>query len=555
MQKSRELVFHYLVEDHARRTPGKPCLVMHDRTLTYAEVDEQANRWARGLARQGIGKGDRVLVMIPSGIDHVLIWLGLCKLGALIVPVNDAYKGNMLRHQANDSAAGLAIVDERHLGHWRDIHASLTHLKAVAVYPDLAPDVERGTDWDYFSVQSLCDGLSVQSLCDGDGSALPPAVAYYDPMAVFYTSGTTGPSKGVLYSYAQAHATAAPAARLCGPDDVFYMFWPMFHVGLSNMFGIVAIAGATMAIRERFSARNFWLDVRRYRATVTVMLSTMANFLSAQPASPGDGDHTLRKVVLMPLVKDLEAFKARFGCRVSTFYNMTEVSTPLCSDGFDLADAVSCGRPRPGITARIVDENDEPVPVGATGELVLRCDNPWEFNLGYWRQPEKTAEAWRNQWLHTGDAFRRDHAGNFYFVDRLKDAIRRRGENISSHEVEAEVEAHPAVLESAAVAVPSSTGEDEVKVVAVLKQDVSLQPSELHAFLLARLPAYMVPRFIEIRTQELPKTPTGKIRKAVLREEGMREEGTPQVWDREHGSPAAGRAAEQKPVQETTGRT
>ncbi len=538
--KSRGLVFHYIVEDHARRNPGKACLVMDDRTLTYADVEQQANRWARGLARQGVGKGDRVLVMMRSGIDNVLIWLGLCKLGALIVPVNEAYKGNMLRHQANDAAAELAIVDERHLEHWAEIHDSLAQLKTVAVYPDLAPGGPRGGSWRY---------LPVRSLCDEDGSAVAPAVAYYDPMAVFYTSGTTGPSKGVLYSYAQAHATAAPAARLCDAADVFYMFWPMFHVGLSNMFGIVVIAGATMAIRERFSARNFWPDARRYGATMTVLLSTMANFLWTQPASADDRNHTLRKMIIIPLVRDLEAFRARFGCRVSTFYNMTEASVPLCADGFNLANASSCGRPRPGVTARIVDANDEPVPVGATGELVLRSDSPWEFNLGYWRQPEKTAETWRNQWLHTGDAFRMDGDGNFYFMDRLKDTIRRRGENISSYEVEAEVDAHPAILESAAVAVPSPDGEDEVKVVASLRPGASLQAAELHAFLQAKLPAYMVPRFIDIRTQELPKTPTGKIRKAVLREDG-----TAQAWEREARSYAAERATGQTLAQQTTGR-
>jgi crotonobetaine/carnitine-CoA ligase len=190
-----------------------------------------------------------------------------------------------------------------------------------------------------------------------------------------------------------------------------------------------------------------------------------------------------------------------------------------------------------------VDENDEPLLPGVVGELVLRTDDPWEFNLGYWRNSEKTAEAWRNQWLHTGDAFRRDEDGNFYFVDRLKDAIRRRGENISSFEVEAEVEAHPAILESAAVAVPAPGGEDDVKVVVALKPGQQLDPTELHSFLQERLPAYMVPRYIEVRAQELPKTPTGKIRKAALREDGIAA-----AWD--HGDPRdkkplAGQAAAQ----------
>jgi carnitine-CoA ligase len=509
-EKSRRLVFHYLVEDHARATPDKPCLVMDDRVLTYAEVEAEANRWARGLARHGVRKGDRVLLMIPSGIEHVLIWLGLCKLGALMVPVNEAYKGNMLRHQASDSAAAIAIVDQMHLPRWVEVAQGLPDLKVVALYPDLAGAVDA--PW-------KC--ISVAALRDADDSPMPRAVEYFDPMAIFYTSGTTGPSKGVLYSYAQAHATAAPMARLCSPDDVFYMFLPMFHVGLSNMFGIVVIAGAAMAIRERFSASRFWPDVRRYRASMSILLSTMPNFLLAQPATPRDRDHSLTKVIIIPLFGELAAFRRRFGCEVTTFYNMTEVSIPLAADGFNLVDGTSCGRPRPGVTARIVDQHDEPVAPGTVGELVLRADEPWEFNLGYWRNPEQTAGAWRNQWLHTGDAFRADADGNFYFVDRLKDAIRRRGENISSFEVEAEVEAHPAILESAAVAVPASAGEDEVKVVVALKSGERLDPAELHAFLQGRLPAYMVPRYIEVRSEELPKTPTGKVRKAALRADGV----------------------------------
>ena len=515
-EKSGRLVFHYLLEDRARATPGKACLVMNDRVLTYLEVETETNRWARGLVRRGVRKGDRVLVMIPSGIDYVLIWLGLCKLGALMVPVNEAYKGNMLRHQASDSAATLAIIDRTHLPRWTEIAAGLPELKVVALYPDLVEALD--TPWE-------C--ISVKILRANDGSPVSRAVAHYDPMAIFYTSGTTGPSKGVRYSYAQAHATAAPMARLCSRDDVFYMFLPMFHVGLSNMFGIVLIAGATMAIRERFSATQFWSDVRRYGASMSILLSTMPNFLLAQPTSARDRDHPLRKVIIIPLIKELDTFRSRFGCDVTTFYNMTEVSIPLVADGFNLVDGTSCGRPRPGITARIVDDDDEPVPPGTVGELVLRADDPWEFNLGYWRNPEKTVEAWRNQWLHTGDAFRADADGNFYFIDRLKDAIRRRGENISSFEVEAEVEAHPAILESAAVAVPAAGGEDEVKVVAVLKSGEQLGPGELHQFLEGRLPAYMVPRYIEIRAQELPKTPTGKIRKAALREDG-----TANAWDR-----------------------
>lgn len=526
--KSRALVFHYLLEEHARRTPGKPCLVMRERVLSYADVEDAANRWARGLAAHGIGKGDRVLLMIPSGIDHVMIWLGLCKLGALMVPVNEAYMGSMLRHQVNDSGAAFAIVWERHLPVWSALDGALPGLATIAVYPNASPGQIADAGWTY---------LSAADLPSADGSAMPPAVEYFDPMAVFYTSGTSGPSKGVLYGYAQAHATAALTASLCEPSDVFYMFLPMFHVGLSNIFGIVVIAGATMAIREKFSASEFWPDVRRYHATFTILLSTMPNFLLAQPPRADDHNHPLRKLIVIPLPTELETFKSRFGGAVTTWYNMTEVSMPLRPDGFRLANGTSCGRPRPGIFARIVDANDEATPQGETGELVLRADDPWEFCLGYWRNPEKTVEAWRNQWLHTGDAFRVDEHGDYYFMDRLKDVIRRRGENISSFEVEAEVEAHPAVLECAAVAVPSLFGEDEILLVATLKPGAALTPAGLHGHLSERLPAYMVPQFIELRQDELPKTPTGKIMKATLREAG-----TAGAWafeDKTGGRPTA----------------
>jgi crotonobetaine/carnitine-CoA ligase len=534
-EKSRRIVYHYLLEDHAKRQPDKPLLMMGDRVMTYAEVDRAANSLGRGFAAHGVVKGDRVLVMLPSSIDYALVWLGLSKIGALMVPVNEAYKAGMLRHQANNSGAKVAVIWNGHLTPWREIGAELTHLETVFVFSDatlaVAPQSggERHAATDMGCGQSRWAYLPFSALQHADDSPLPPAVEYWDPMAIFYTSGTTGPSKGVLYSYAQAHATATPPAKLCAPDDVFYMTLPMFHVGLSHMFGIVIIAGATMAVRGKFSVSNFWSDVRRYKATFSILLSTMPNFLLSLPPSDDDRDHALRKLIIIPLLRDLEAFKTRFNVpNVTTLFNMTEVSCPISADGWNLVNNQSCGRPRPGVQARIVDENDEPVGPGKTGELVLRAENPWEFNLGYWQNPAATAEAWRNQWLHTGDGFQYDADGNFYFVDRIKDCLRRRGENISSFEVEVEVDAHPAILESAAVAVPSEHSEDELKVVAALKPGCTVEPAELLSFLKARLPSYMVPRYIEIRVDELPKTPTGKVQKVLLRATG-----TQGAWDRE----------------------
>jgi crotonobetaine/carnitine-CoA ligase len=409
-------VLHYLLAERARRMPEKPFLIAGDRVLSYRDAEEESNRWAHGLAGKRVGRGDRVLLMIPSGIEHVLVWFALCKLGALVVPVNEAYRGAMLRHQANGSGAEFAIVAAGHAGRWADLAAELPKLKEVALFPEAA-DPPPTAPWAW---------ISAVDLRLDDARPLPPVVAYSDPMAIFYTSGTTGPSKGVLYVHAQAYATAALPAQWCDESDVFYMFLPMFHVGLSQMVGLVLIAGATMAIRERFSASAFWSDVRRYRATMTILLSTMPNFLMSQPPRADDRGHPLRKAMVIPLPSDLNLFVERFGVKVATFFNMTEVSVPIHSDGFVLANGTSAGRPRQGVSARIVDENDEPVSAGEVGELVLRADSAWEFSLGYWNNPEKTVESRRNLWFHTGDAFRADVDGNFYFVDRLKDTIRRR---------------------------------------------------------------------------------------------------------------------------------
>jgi crotonobetaine/carnitine-CoA ligase len=228
---------------------------------------------------------------------------------------------------------------------------------------------------------------------------------------------------------------------------------------------------------------------------------------------------------MLPIMANVKEFERRFGLRVRSTFNMTETSCCILT-GADRANATSCGRVRPGFEARVVDENDAEVPDGQLGELVLRSDEPWTLMAGYWRKPEATIAAWRNLWFHTGDAFTRDADGNFYFVDRMKDAIRRRGENISSAEVEAEVNAHPAVLESAAIAVPSELAEDEVKIVVVLQPGQQVELPELVEFLKGRMAAFMVPRYIEI-VGALPKTPTEKVRKAELRAAGV---GA--AWDR-----------------------
>jgi carnitine-CoA ligase len=301
---------------------------------------------------------------------------------------------------------------------------------------------------------------------------------------------------------------------------------PLFHVGGTLAVFAMLARGGSVAIIEAFDTKSIWRLVRATETTVLVLLGVMAHFLSKEPVGPEDREHPVRKVIMVP-VQDAGAFSERFGVDVYTVFNMTEISSPVIS-GRNPPVNGSCGRKREGVDVRLVDENDVEVAPDTVGELIVRTDRPWAMNHGYYRDAEATARAWRNGWFHTGDAFRVDKDGNYFFVDRIKDVIRRRGENISSFEVETEVCTHPAVKEAAAVAVPSDVSEDEVLVAISLMEGEALDPMGLVTYLIPRMAYFSVPRFIRILSQ-LPKTPTQKILKHVLRNEGV----TPDTWDRE----------------------
>ena len=266
--------------------------------------------------------------------------------------------------------------------------------------------------------------------------------------------------------------------------------------------------------------------MRETQSTSTTLLGVMATFLVKQPPEDTDRGHGLKSVIMVPLAEDTKEFSARFGCDVFTVFNMTEISSPLF-DGPNPGPLTSCGKPQKGVDVRLVDENDCEVAPGSVGEMILRTDTPWAMNHGYLGNPEATARAWRNGWFHTGDAFRTDEHGNYFFVDRMKDAIRRRGENISSFEVEMEVCAHPAVKEAAVVAVPSEHGEDEVLAAISLAPGAELDPADLIAFLIPRMAHFMVPRYVRI-VDLLPRTPTQKVEKHLIRSEGI----VPGTFDR-----------------------
>ncbi|HWJ85483.1 MAG TPA: AMP-binding protein, partial [Cellulomonas sp.] len=441
---------------------------------------------------------------------------------AVEVPVANAFKGAMLRHCLNDSGATVLVLDSEFVPRLAAVADRLEHLRTVVV-------VGGAADVPGFVTCTVDEFLDAPPPAE----VVPPRPR--DVSAILYTSGTTGPSKGVMMPWAHLHAIATGAIpqEIMGPDDVAYYVGPANHQGAKIWPYLIAMAGGSLVVRNTFSTDEYWSDVRKYGATTGALLGAMPHFLFDRPPQPDDADNPLDKIVMAPLHPRVHEFNRRFGTRAFTVYSMTEISAPILVEDWEnrwsTLDPASCGTIRqgpPGYEIRLVDEDDEEVPDGQVGELAVRTREPWTLNAGYFNNPAATAEAWRNGWFHTGDAFRRDEQGNYYFVDRIKDCIRRRGENISSFEVEAEACDHPDVVEAAAIAVDADESEDEVFLLAIRRPGATLDAPALHAHLSERLPRFMVPRYIEF-VDAFPRTPTERVRKFELRERGL----GPNAWD------------------------
>jgi crotonobetaine/carnitine-CoA ligase len=519
----RERVLPHCLAARAAADPGHLLLQeVTGREHTYGEVHETALIWADAIRRLGIDAGDTVATMTPNGFESYFAWIGISWLRALEVPINTMNRGHMLEYQLDNCRARVLVFCERYLDQLAEVSDKLEHAEIVVI-PDLTGDPPPlkqrvvGPD-EFFAGASPATGLN--------------GPEPWDIACIIYTSGTTGPSKGVLVPWAELYqfAAAIPDGTL-DAGGANYACLPTFHVGGKATLYVSVLAGARTVLREVFSVSEFMNDVRAFNCTTTGLIGIMAQLLAATPEQPDDADNPLHFINTAPLWPAIEDFERRFGVQVYTGYGMTEVGAPLFV--VDRVDWRSCGRVRPGYQLRVVDEHDLEVPHGEVGELIIRTDEPWNLNAGYFEMPEATAAAWRNGWFHTGDGFRRDDDGNFYFVDRLKDAMRRKGENISSLEVEGYVREHPAVLEVAAIAAPSDfgPGEDEVKICVVPKPDAEIRPDQLLEFLQPRMPRFMHPRYVEV-VAELPKTPTARIRKFELRDQAL----TPTTWDRDNGA-------------------
>ncbi|MEM1190145.1 MAG: AMP-binding protein [Pseudomonadota bacterium] len=475
------------------------------------------------LLARGVGRGSHVAGWLPNGPELLQLWLGCSFLGAVFVPLNTDFRGGILGHVLRECRPALMAIHpllcERLDAVSEDLPARILAIGESGVMDS----TDSGTvEW-------------VAGLPDHPAEAPPAAeLGPWDLQMVIFTSGTTGPSKGVLCPYGHIYATAQATYGYLRHDDTMLTELPIFHVGGAASVVAALVNGARLAIYAGFSTDGYWERIGREGATATSgLIGSMADFLAAAPPAPDDADNSLRMVTLM-LTEQAMRVARRFGFHTLSGFNMTELSGPLITET-DCPVAGSLGRPRAGCECRVVDDHDMPREAGEVGELVVRSEHPWTLFAGYLNRPEATAEAWRNGWFHTGDLVRCDGNGNYFFVDRKKDAIRRRGENVSSAEVEAEVLAHPGVTEVCAVAVPSELAEDEILIAYVVADDnasadadQSPTPQQLAEFLVPRMPHYMVPRYFR-PMKALPRTPTNKVRKVAIREDGVGDD----CWDRE----------------------
>ncbi len=511
-----------LAEQAARRPDLEWITTTDGERLSFSAAHADARRVAGFLAAQGVEPGDRVAVLLPNGVDFARAWMGLGFLGATAVLLNTELRGAFLRHQLDNCGARLAIVDAALLGALDELEGRPGQLERLVIAGEGASGgagFERA-GWEGWRGAPPREGA-------------PPAP--HEIAAVMYTSGTSGPAKGVLMPHAHCYlyGLGAIEAVALRPDDVYYIVLPLFHAnGLLMQLGATLIAGARAIVRPRFSATAWLDDVRAHGATVTNGLGVVPAYVTAQPPTPHDRDHRLRAMLNAPNAPAHEAIlRERFGIRdVVSGFGMTECNIPIWG---------RLGQSRPGAAGWVYQrhfevmiadpETDRPVPAGAIGEILVRPKTAWGFMAGYLDLPDKTVEAWRNLWFHTGDAATMDAEGVVTFVDRLKDCIRRRSENISAAEVEAVVAELPGVKEVAAYAVPSDVpgGEDEVMLAIVpAEAPERFDPAALVAQADARLPRFAQPRFVEL-VSELPKTATGKVQRAVLRKRGAS-----RAWDR-----------------------
>jgi acyl-CoA synthetase (AMP-forming)/AMP-acid ligase II/enoyl-CoA hydratase/carnithine racemase len=491
--------FNHAVEEYGPRT----FLRIAGEDLSFQKIDTSVGLLAGGLQALGVVPGERVLVMMRNSVDMVNTWLATNRLGAVWVPINVELKSVTLKHVISAAEARVAIVDQEFTSDFRNAqadqirHVFITNEKGSAGLPAL-----------YGLGAPVTASVPVK----------PSTTA-----AFLYTSGTTGKSKPCVLSHQYFILQASALVETFGlhGSDVLYCPFPLFHADATALTTIPAILlGAVASISSRFSASKFWDEIRQTGATVYDFMGATLALTYKQTPSHRDRDHNVRLAWGVPIPNFAADYEKRFGHPLCTLYGSVEASLPIMQHGQRVNG--SCGTIRRGYQLRIANDMDEPVPANTTGHLLLRSDIPNAFFEGYFNNHVATVESFSNLWLHTGDLAKVDEQGNVYFVGRVKDVIRRRGENINASEIEEELLRHPDIVTAAAFAIPSELGsgtEDDVKVAVKLREGSIIHESDLFDWTVRNLARFQVPRVIEIVT-EIKKTPTGKIEKGWLCVEG-----------------------------------
>lgn len=513
------LVLGDLLQSRARSHRSIIFLKFREGELSFGEVDQAANRIAQGLAAAGVRQHDHVALMLPNCADFLFVIFALAKLGAVAVPINIEYRGEMLAHVLRTSDASMLVVD----GSFVDRVVAVEHR-----IPGLARIAVRGSG-DFACLKTPVLPFT-QLFCHGDAAPGPRIpVRFSDLQAIMYTSGTTGPSKGVMCPHAHSLTCARDSLHFMAhdPGHSIYCPLPLFHAA-ALWDGVMAalLSGSAIGIVERFSVSRFWEDVRRFDASLALGVFAMIPILLNQAPTPCDKDHPLKSFYMGKSDLDAALFE-RFGVHAVETYTSTEIGIGAASP-YGQWRPGSCGTAwNERFDVAIVDHEDREVGSYRTGELAVRAKQPFVMTTGYYNYPSETARTMRNLWFHTGDLARRDQDGYIYFLERVKDSIRCRGENISAFEVEREINAHPSVLECAAYGVPSALEEEDLMVAVVRQPSAVLCAPVLAAWCAERLPAFMVPRFVQF-VDTLPKTANGKVAKFELRHQGV----TVGAWDR-----------------------
>lgn len=508
-----------LLTARAAEHPDKLALVCEDTELTYGALDTAVTDVARGLLSTGAAPGSSVGIFLPNRTEYLLAWLGAARAGLVEVPINTAYKGSFLDHALRSTDVRVLVTE-----------AAL--LELVADLPDVPQTLKTVVLLDNDRPRRIPPGVTVQTWSDllaaGDPAAELPRVAPHNPVAIMLTSGTTGRSKGVVHP----HLMQLVAGRECAmqmattADERLYTCLPLFHGAAQiNMSMHALYAGSTVVLGRRFSASRFWDELRTHRVTQFNALGSILPMLLAQRPSDRDRHHQATKAFAAPAPPQvLHPFEERFGVHIIEGYGLTEIKNVLYNP-LSARKVGSLGRPTESTILEIHDESGNRAAPGQAGEIVYRPRLANIMFSGYHHDPEATLATVKDLWWHTGDLGYTDEDGYFYFIDRKKDALRRRGENISSHEVESVLLAYPGVVAAAAIGTPSELGEDEVLAVVQLDLEHELDYAELFAHCDRSMPHFMVPRYFRV-VDQLPATANGKVRKHQLRDQGRAD-----AWD------------------------